>query len=357
MKKSLLAFVKIAASAAILAYLARQAWRDDSFHELLSQPKHWEFLLLGAACTFLSVLFTYVRWWFLVRRLELECTLREACRLGFLGYLFNFFSLGVIGGDVLRAVFLARHNPTRRSAAVASVFLDRFIGVYVLFFVAMIGSLFVDVDPSLVRDPRELAAFQRLCQVANLVVVGGAVGALVVLAPGVSAARWGELVGRLPVVSRFRERIEISIETCRRQTLVLVGSFVASLVVHALNIFGIYFVALGLPGDAPSLVAHVIIAPLAVLAGTIPLPGGLGAIEYALDFLYRAVSPTTVAARQGFLVAIGYRIVTMAVAAVGLMYYLTSRGEVRELIAEATHQGDSDRPDEPPAADVLNSLA
>jgi len=355
MKKTILATIKVAASAAILAYLGYQAWRDDSFHELVSQPKHWQFLALGGVCTFLSVLLTYMRWWFLVRRLGLSCSLREACRLGFLGYLFNFFSLGVIGGDVLRAVFLARHNPRRRSAAVASVFLDRFIGLYVLFVVALIGTLMLDVDPQAVRDPREYEAFRRLCQFTNFAVLAGGIGAAVVLAPWVSARRWGELVRGIPVLNRFRERIEISIETCRQHSLVLVGSFGASLVVHGLNVVGIYCVARGLPGESPSLAAHVIVAPLAILAGTVPLPGGLGAVEYALDFLYRAVSPTTVAARQGFLVAIGYRVVTMAIAAVGFVYYLTSRGEVRELIEEATHE--QEEANEANSGEVLNSLA
>lgn len=335
MKKAIPALLKLAVSAAILFYLGRQAYYDDSFHELVTQPKRWDWLFVGAVATLVSILITFVRWWFLVRQFDLECTLRQACRLSSLGFLFNFFSLGVIGGDVLRAVSLARSNPGRRSASVASVFLDRFLGLYALFVVAMVGGWFLDLDRLQVRDPAELVAVRRLGQLSTLVAAAGAVGLAVVMAPWMTPAQWGRLVARLPVAGRMQDRIELSIDAFRRHKGVLVGSFLASIVVHVLNVVGIYYVACGLPGGQPTLGAHFIIAPLAILASLVPLPGGLGAVEYALDFLYRAMSAATVAPRQGFLVALAYRMVTMAIAALGLAYYLASRGEVRQLIAEA----------------------
>jgi uncharacterized membrane protein YbhN (UPF0104 family) len=49
-------------------------------------------------------------------------------------------------------------------------------------------------------------------------------------------------------------------------------------------------VSRGLPGESPSLATHVVIVPIALVANIVPLPGGLGAFEAALDYLYRSVS-------------------------------------------------------------------
>ena len=65
----------------------------------------------------------------------------DAFRLGFLGYLFNFVSLGSVGGDLFKAVFIAREQHGKRAEAVATVVIDRVIGLYVLFFVASVAAL------------------------------------------------------------------------------------------------------------------------------------------------------------------------------------------------------------------------
>jgi uncharacterized membrane protein YbhN (UPF0104 family) len=72
--------------------------------------------------------------------------------------------------------------------------------------------------------------------------------------------------------------------------------------------------------------------------GAIPLPGGLGAFEVALDFLYRNISPESVAERQGFVIAIAYRVFTLLIASIGIGYYLASRREVQTLLREAKRQ-------------------
>ena len=89
------------------------------------------------------------------------------------------------------------------------------------------------------------------------------------------------------------------------------------------------------------MLTHFIIIPVAMVAGAIPLPGGLGALEYALDFLFRAVSTAAVAPNQGFIVALAYRVVQLAIASIGLGYYLAGRSDVQQLIDEANEQTDS----------------
>ena len=72
-------------------------------------PNNGTFCAALATC-FVAVLLTMVRWYFLVRTLNVPLTWRDAFRLGFLGYLFNFISPGSVGGDLFKVVYLAKQT-------------------------------------------------------------------------------------------------------------------------------------------------------------------------------------------------------------------------------------------------------
>ena len=50
--------------------------------------------------------------------------------------MFNLAPLGVVGGDLVKAVMLGREQRNKQASVVASVIVDRVIGLYVLFVVA-----------------------------------------------------------------------------------------------------------------------------------------------------------------------------------------------------------------------------
>ena len=82
---------------------------------------------------------------------------RDAFRLGFLGYFFNFVAAGGVGGDLFKAIFIAREQPQRRAAAVASVMMDRLMGLYALL---VLASLVILLNPA----PEGLAEVQTIRQ-------------------------------------------------------------------------------------------------------------------------------------------------------------------------------------------------
>ena len=68
--------------------------------------------------------------------------------------------------------------------------------------------------------------------------------------------------------------------------------------------------------------------PIANVCGSIPLPGGLGGFEAGLYFLYQTLSP----ASHGLVVALGYRIITLVIAGIGVVVYLVSRKDIKRLL-------------------------
>ena len=78
----------------------------------------------------------------LVRAQDLPFTLPNAMRLGLVAFFFNAFLPGSIGGDIVKAAFLAKEQ-SRRTVAVATVIIDRAVGLWGLFWlVALLGSVF-----------------------------------------------------------------------------------------------------------------------------------------------------------------------------------------------------------------------
>jgi len=148
LKKFVSLAVKIGVSVALLGYLFYSASQKPEFWELIHGWRHWLWLRLGVAVLLVlaAVAITVYRWQLLARTLGLEFSTREALRVGFLGYAVNLMPLGVVGGDAVKAVFLSRLNPTRKTEAVATVFVDRVIGLVALLILAALGTLVIDID-------------------------------------------------------------------------------------------------------------------------------------------------------------------------------------------------------------------
>ena len=99
---------------------------------------------LFAAGAFLFFLFFVTinsRWWFLLRANGLNVRFLEAQKYGWIGLFFNNALPGATGGDVIKAVYIARRCSGDKVRAIVSIFVDRMIGVVSLLFVGCIASL------------------------------------------------------------------------------------------------------------------------------------------------------------------------------------------------------------------------
>ena len=356
MKKTAINVLKYGASLAILAWLFWKASSDDSFTSLQNQPKNWPVLLAALGLCFTAITATIVRWFLLVRALKMPFTLPEALRLGYIGFLFTFLTLGVVGGDLVKAIFLARRQHGRRTEAVATVVIDRIIGLYALFIVAAIAIFFVDFGAIESADPAKLTAVKTLAWVAVGAAIAGTIGLIIIALPSFGNTPLAEAAFRIPKVGESIQRVVSAIKMYRGKPMFMSGIGVMSLLIHCCFACSVYLIALGLPGEIPSFGKHFVIVPLAMLANTLPLPGGLGGFEFALDFLYRGMSTAAVAESQGFVIALGYRIATLFVAMLGVFFYLSRRQEVNELLDEAQreeHSGHDRSQDDVPGNEAL----
>lgn len=327
--------LKVALSAAIIGYLVYDATQTESaehgnvFSNLVHQPKRWDVLAAAWACCAGAVLLTFIRWWHLVRALDVPLRFRDSIRISFWGYLFNLAPLGIVGGDLIKTVMLDREHPKQRAKALASVLADRVIGLYILFVVVTAAILltgFWRIDNSDIR---------WICKLTFIITGAATVGLFVVLGPDATDGRVIRAIGRIRRVGPPLESLINAVRMYSSKPLALTLSSIMTIGVHCLFALGCFFIACGLPGDHLSMANHFVVVPLSSATGVLPLP--MGPFEAVLEFFYMNVpsAPLHIVAGQGLLVALVYRFITLLIASLGIFYYLGNRRELTEAMHEA----------------------
>jgi hypothetical protein len=332
-KKLLIILVKLLLSVAIIGYLVWKSMRgnENAFVALCEEPKHWGILAGAWVCCTGAVLITFVRWWYLVRALDVPLHFRDSIRISFWGYLLNFLPLGIVGGDLIKAVMLAHEHPQHKAKALASVVFDRVVGLYLLFIVASGAMLLTDFWKI---DVPKLRLISQLTFGATIV---GGVILVMVFGPDMSKGRIIQAIGRIPHIGPPLESLIIAIRMYSNKPMVLLISSVMTIAVHCLLALGCYWIATGLPGGALSMGMYFVVMPLSAAAGVIPLP--MGPLEWTLDTLYTLVpAAVTIDAGQGLVVALAYRVITLLTAVLGLPYYFGNRKEMGEVMHEADQE-------------------
>jgi glycosyltransferase 2 family protein len=319
--------------AAIIAWLVSGVVRDQSLSQLRDEPKHWDLLALATVLCFLATIVTIVRWHFLVRAVNLPLRFRDTIRLGFLGYLWNFVLPGGVGGDLVKAGFLAREQPGRRTEAALTVLVDRIVGLYGLFLLATGAILFTGMWHFDSDDVRFACRAMFWCAGVSTLLL--AISAL----PGFSQGPISSWLHGLPRVGPFIERLNHASRMYYRHWSVLPFAVVLTIVAQILYAIAFWLIARGLLSNVPTLGQHLVIVPMAMITGVLPLaPNGLGTFEALVDIMYGQLMGTAAIAGAGFLVSLGYRLVTIAIAIVGAIIYFVNRREVSAMMHEGEEE-------------------
>jgi glycosyltransferase 2 family protein len=326
LKSTAIKTIKFVLPAAIIAWLL---WHiePEQWELLRSQPKDYGLLTAALAAALAAVCVTFARWWALVRCQGIDLGAVEAFRLGSIGFLLSFVSAGSVGGDLFKMIFLARRSPGKGVEAVASVVVDRgvgLLGLLLLVAFAMSGAGGAsNADLEKIGNASLILSAIGVCGLAGLVLGGKPID---------RAIRYGV---RLRYVGGLIDRIAGPLRVFHRHPVILGLSLVMSIGVHILLVLSAFWIARGLYGAAaPSLGDHTLIFPIANLASAMPIaPAGLGVLEAAMEWLYRVV-PSEPTIASGTLVALVYEIVKVIMAVIGIIFYWTAATDVRRSLQE-----------------------
>jgi uncharacterized protein (TIRG00374 family) len=324
-KNIAIAVLKYGLGFALLGYLI---WmHQEKLAELLAKPKRLEPFALACVCTLGALLLTFVRWYILVRAVNLPFTLTNAMRLGLVGYFLSTFLPGSIGGDIAKAAFIAREQK-RRTIAVSTVLIDRAVGLWGLCWFVMISGAVFWVSGRLAGQSEALVRILGFA--TGIIAVSMAVWVLLGFLPQWRAERFAGRLGRIPKVGHQASEFWRAIWMYRLRGRSFWLAMVLALIGHIGFVLTFYCAARTLfpPEQMPSLAAHFMIVPIGMAVSAIPLtPGGLGFGEAAFGGLYALIGYSF---DEGFFAALVQRVITWCIGFLGYLVYLQMRPALRQ---------------------------
>jgi uncharacterized protein (TIRG00374 family) len=334
-KRLLIALLKYGLGIGLLAWVIYQHWHGKDggvgLADALQQDIHYGPLILAAMICLGSVLLTFLRWYILVRAQDLPFTPADALRLGLVGYFFNTFLPFSVGGDLVKATYLARAQ-SRRTVAVATVLLDRAVGLCGLFWLAAIlGTIFW------VSGELQAVAKTGVAQTTLETIVIGSMGIMTAsvlfwLVLGClsneRAERIAGGIGRVPKVGHALAEFwrAVWMYRCRGRSIAV--ALALSIIGHAGFVLVFFFAAqtLTAASEIPSLATHFLLVPVGMtIRAGFPAPGGIGGAEYAFGKLYELLGSDVA---YGMLGMLTYRVIEWVLGFGAYVVYLRMKPQL-----------------------------
>lgn len=266
-------WVRAAITAAILTYLLREIDAGDAVRAMLgTDPRA---LAIVAVLVLADRAVMIWRWVLLLRATGAPIRTHEAARIFLVSAFVGSFLPAGVGGDAARAYSLARHT-SQRGAAVASVAIDRILGVIAIAVMGALGGWLY----------AHQAGGQDVQRLATLVAVLVGVGSIAVC----WADRWirwlpPRLWNIAPV--RLSLRIADSLAAYRSLPGTLAVVFGLSTLVQLLRILQAYGLGIGLGIDVP-FSYYLVFMPIGLLMLLIPVSvSGFGLPQAGIVWLLR----------------------------------------------------------------------
>jgi uncharacterized membrane protein YbhN (UPF0104 family) len=269
--------------------------------------------------------------------------LRDAFRLGLVGYFFNTFLPGSVGGDLLKAAFIAREQK-RRTVAVSTVLIDRGVGLWGLVALTALvgGAYWAAGDPIITGQPNLVLAIR-----VAVAIMAASVAAwlLLGLLPERRAQRFARRLHSIPKIGKPLSEFWGAVWLYRQSGITVLKGLLMSMGGHVFTVLSFYFAAMTFqradePLHMPSLREHFVIVPPGIaFQGFFPSPGGVGGAEYVFGELYRAAGGDP---RGGILGCLGFRCCSWVLGLAGYVVYLFMKRDLQQAIPGGEPQSKTD---------------
>lgn len=366
-KKQLINLAKYGLGFGVLAWVISSNWAPGGPGTGLSgllKPPRLGPLVAASLIYLVSVLITFVRWYVLVRAQDLPFTLINALRLGLIGLFFSTCFPGSVGGDVVKAYCIAREQD-RRTVAVATVVIDRVVGLWALFWLVVLSAaaFWLAGDSSLETN----ADLQKIVLGTTAVIAVSSVVCLVLMLLPQRAADWlDSRINAIPRLGHTLAQLWRAVWMYRNRWRSVLLALAMSLVGHCGFVLTFYFAAQVFLAPAqepllPSLAENFLVVPvgMAIQAG-FPTPGGIGGGEAGFGWVYSLVGSPPVGnltqEELGVAGSLTQRLITWVLGVIGYFVYLQMKPQIEvaeEAAAAAEANGDgAPLPESSPAVAV-----
>lgn len=309
--------LKLALGIAAVVWILRGRLIDfERLGGLLADPLNAVVVIAGLA---LSMLLCAIRWTLLARAQRLKLTVAQAVELTMIGNFFNTFLPGSVGGDLIKAWYVAGRETEGKGRAVFTVLLDRAVGLSMFVFYSAVA--LAAMGQVVLRRP-ELATLATALLVLTVAMALGGIVTFSPLGDWLGLDRIEARFARFPMVGKALHAVILYRQ--HRRTVAL------ALALTALSILSLtlQFYWLGRRLDVPfSLSTYFFFVPVGLTVTAIPLlPGGIGVGQVAFVSLFTWLGAVgTEGAQLGATLCTAAQCYSIAFNCVGAVFYARYR--------------------------------
>jgi len=265
-----------------------------------------------------------LRWWLLLRSQHIFINFWAVVRLYLLGWFYNNFMPGSVGGDFLRAWYVTKHTDKRFEAAL-SVFVDRIIGLLSTLIIAVFFYvLFLRGQADALTFTGRSGHFKFLAEYKGGII--WVVGVLVAVFCGLLLHGRGRILLRTAWLHirihsiRAFEKLKNAVYVYYSKPLTILTAFGLTVSMQIITITGFWFLGKNL-GITADLKYYYVFFTLTWVLGTLPVSiGGAVVVEGTLAYLF--IHYAGVEAEPALALALCQRIVWMLASLPGAAIHL-----------------------------------
>jgi len=266
----------------------------------------------------LLMLFTYLmafyRWHLLLKPLQMNVSFREVAVISWMGMFFNNIFLSLVGGDIIRGIYIARRTK-EKTIAVTTLMIDRIVGVIALAILA-----FLAVLPNL-TNPDYLVVSVMVMVLMGVASVLSAMFFIDRVREALFHNRLLQSLPLYPILAKIAEAGRIY----KHQKRLLVVTIALSFCAHTLLSIVFYGFGLAFGVKEVVFVEYLVIVPVCQLISSVPIaPAGWGVGEVAYTYFFQQMGEV---ATLGAAVSIAYRMSNICLSLPGALLWALSGKE------------------------------
>ncbi|MCC6278292.1 MAG: flippase-like domain-containing protein [Oligoflexia bacterium] len=220
---------------------------------------------------FLLIFINNYRWLLLLKGLGIDSNVRQTLPLTFIGLFFNLAMPGSVGGDVIKAYYIAGEHHHSRLKAITSVIMDRIVGFYAMGLLGL-GAVLFNIEKILSSHQlRVLAVF------IGAIVGGFSLFFTLGFSKTIKEHSWTEkLITKMPM-HQIWKRMYDAIHSFRNSRKQFGLGILLSMICHSLIILCFLIISRQLGYSEVTALSLFFIVPLGLVATAIPIsPAGIG---------------------------------------------------------------------------------
>lgn len=139
LKGHIITFLKLIVAASIIYYMIATGKLD--LHQI-AQISHKKLMILKVILMLLgTIVLATIRWYYLLLWQGVPTSFTAVVRINCIGLFFNCFMPGTVGGDLIRAFYLAKENKENRTRSIMTIIIDRILGLETMMSVTFVALL------------------------------------------------------------------------------------------------------------------------------------------------------------------------------------------------------------------------